>query len=152
MNSLVLYASQSGNTRKLADVVYDVLPGPKKIYPVDEAPDSLADFDFIGVGFWFQRLSVFFPNWGTRKFFSLQRMVRQGNQLMRNRVWLLQKKSQQGPQCLEHSAARARSVQKCLRLPLRNRSRRRGCQMHRVPKATLTKMILLNCANSLPTY
>jgi flavodoxin I len=54
MNSLVLYASQSGNTRKLADVVYDVLPGPKKIYPVDEAPDSLADFDFIGVGFWFQ--------------------------------------------------------------------------------------------------
>jgi flavodoxin I len=75
MNSLVLYASQSGNTKKLADVVYDVLPGEKKIYPVDDAPDSLADFDFIAVGFWFQggkpdsKTSGLLPKLGNKKIF-----------------------------------------------------------------------------------
>ena len=54
MKSLVLYASQSGNTKKLADVVYEVLPGDKEIYSIDEAPASLDDFDFIAIGFWFQ--------------------------------------------------------------------------------------------------
>ena len=54
MKSLVLYSSQSGNTKKLADIVYGILPSDKEIYHTDEAPDSLADFDFIAVGFWFQ--------------------------------------------------------------------------------------------------
>jgi len=75
MKSLVLYASQSGNTKKLADVVYDVLPGEKKIYPADEIPDSLADFDFIAVGFWFQggkpdlKTTGLLPKLGNKKIF-----------------------------------------------------------------------------------
>ena len=54
MRSLVLYSSQSGNTKKLAEVVFGALPGEKEIHPIDEAPDSLAGFDFIALGFWFQ--------------------------------------------------------------------------------------------------
>jgi flavodoxin len=54
MKSLIVYSSQSGNTRKLAESLYEVLQGEKEIYPVDEAPDALSDFDLIAVGFWFQ--------------------------------------------------------------------------------------------------
>ena len=75
MKSLVLYASQSGNTKKLADVVYEVLPGDKEIYPIDEAPHSLVDFDFIAIGFWFQggkpdpKTTGFLPKLGNKKIF-----------------------------------------------------------------------------------
>jgi flavodoxin len=51
MKSLVVYSSQSGNTRKLAEAVFDALPGEKALYPVDEAPDP-SDYGFIAVGFW----------------------------------------------------------------------------------------------------
>ena len=51
MKSLVVYSSQTGNTRKLADVVYDTLSGEKEIYPVAEAPGP-EKYDFIAVGFW----------------------------------------------------------------------------------------------------
>ena len=54
MKSLVLYSSQSGNTRKLADAVYEALPEVKEKYAVDNAPESLTEFDLIAVGFWFQ--------------------------------------------------------------------------------------------------
>jgi len=54
MKSLVVYSSQTGNTRKLAEAVYEALPGKKAIYPVDEAPDP-SDYDFIAVGFWFMQ-------------------------------------------------------------------------------------------------
>ena len=54
MKSLVVYSSQTGNTRKLADAVFEALPGEKKIFPVDEAPDP-SDYDFITVGFWFMQ-------------------------------------------------------------------------------------------------
>jgi len=75
MKSLVLYSSQSGNTQKLAKTIYDALPGDKKISPVDEAPPSLADFDFIAVGFWFQggkpdaKSSRLLPQLGKKKTF-----------------------------------------------------------------------------------
>jgi flavodoxin len=51
MKSLVVYSSQTGNTRKLAEAVFDILPGEKALYPVDEAPDP-SDYGFIAVGFW----------------------------------------------------------------------------------------------------
>ena len=51
MKFLVVYSSQSGNTRKLAEAVFDALPGETALYPVDEAPDP-ADYGFIAVGFW----------------------------------------------------------------------------------------------------
>jgi flavodoxin len=54
MKSLVVYSSQTGNTRKLAKAVFEALPGDKALYPVDEAPDP-ADYGFIALGFWFMQ-------------------------------------------------------------------------------------------------
>ncbi len=51
MKSLVVYSSQTGNTRKLAETVFELLPREKALYPVDEAPDP-SGYDFIAVGFW----------------------------------------------------------------------------------------------------
>jgi len=51
MKSLVIYSSQTGNTRKLAEAVYDVLTGEKEIYPTSEAPEP-SGYDFIAAGFW----------------------------------------------------------------------------------------------------
>lgn len=53
MKSLIVYSSQSGNTKKLADVVYENAAGDKEIFPVSDAPDP-DDYDFIAVGFWLQ--------------------------------------------------------------------------------------------------
>ncbi|MEE4265340.1 MAG: flavodoxin family protein [Desulfobacteraceae bacterium] len=54
MKSLVVYSSQTGNTRKLAEAVFEALPGEKELYPVEKAPDPSA-YGFIAVGFWFMR-------------------------------------------------------------------------------------------------
>ncbi len=53
MNSLIVYSSQTGNTKKLAEVIYDTLEGEKEICHVDKAP-SLEGYDNIYIGFWFQ--------------------------------------------------------------------------------------------------
>ena len=51
MKSLVIYSSKTGNTKKLADAVFEALQGEKDIYPIEDAPDPKA-YDFIAVGFW----------------------------------------------------------------------------------------------------
>lgn len=51
MKSLVIYSSQTGNTRKLAEAVYDVLTGEKEIFPTSAAPEP-SEYDFIAAGFW----------------------------------------------------------------------------------------------------
>jgi flavodoxin len=51
MKSLIVYSSQTGNTRKLAEAVFDAIPGKKALYPVDEAPDP-SGYGFIAFGFW----------------------------------------------------------------------------------------------------
>ncbi|MDY6855500.1 MAG: flavodoxin family protein [Thermodesulfobacteriota bacterium] len=51
MRSLVVYSSQTGNTRKLAETVYRALTGEKKICPISDALDP-SDWDFIAMGFW----------------------------------------------------------------------------------------------------
>ncbi|MEN8190894.1 MAG: flavodoxin family protein [Thermodesulfobacteriota bacterium] len=53
MKSLVVYSSKGGNTKKLAEAVYEYLSGDKIIAHVTEAPDP-AGYDFVAVGFWFQ--------------------------------------------------------------------------------------------------
>ena len=53
MKALVVYSSQSGNTKKLAQAVYESLPGSIEIHAVAEAPDP-AGYDFIALGFWLQ--------------------------------------------------------------------------------------------------
>ena len=51
MKSMIVYSSQSGNTRKLAETVYDALEGEKDIYAIEDAPDPEA-YDLIALGFW----------------------------------------------------------------------------------------------------
>jgi len=51
MKSLIVYSTQTENTKKLADTIYKTLEGEKDIFPVDEAP-STQGYDLIAVGFW----------------------------------------------------------------------------------------------------
>lgn len=51
MKSLVVYSSQTGNTRKLAEAVFEIFEGEKEIYPIGEAPDPNT-YDFVALGFW----------------------------------------------------------------------------------------------------
>lgn len=53
MKSLIVYSSQTGNTLKLAKIIYDELKGEKKMFSIDEAP-SPEGYDLVAVGFWFQ--------------------------------------------------------------------------------------------------
>jgi len=50
MKNLVVYSSKTGNTKKLAEALYEHIPGEKQIAPVSEAPDP-GDFTFIAAGF-----------------------------------------------------------------------------------------------------
>ena len=51
MKSLIVYSSQTENTKKLADLIFKNLEGEKEIFPVDQAP-SPEGYDLIAVGFW----------------------------------------------------------------------------------------------------
>ena len=51
MKSLIVYSSQTENTKKLADSIYQTLEGDKDIFPIDEAPLP-ENYDFIFAGFW----------------------------------------------------------------------------------------------------
>lgn len=51
MRYLVVYSSRTGNTRRIAEAVYDILPEEKEIHSIESAPPP-DDFDFIALGFW----------------------------------------------------------------------------------------------------
>lgn len=51
MKTLIVYSSQSGNTKKLAEAVYNELTGEKSISPVENNP-NIDDFELVIVGFW----------------------------------------------------------------------------------------------------
>jgi len=53
MKSLIVYSSQTENTKKLASVIYENLEGEKDICSVDQAL-SLEGYDRLFIGFWFQ--------------------------------------------------------------------------------------------------
>lgn len=53
MKTLIVYSSQTGNTKKMADAVNELIGGEKTICPVHEAPDP-AGFDLVVLGFWLQ--------------------------------------------------------------------------------------------------
>lgn len=53
MKNLIVYSSKSGNTRKLAEAVYDFLPGENVMKSVEEKPDTKG-YDLVVVGFWLQ--------------------------------------------------------------------------------------------------
>ena len=48
--SMVVYSSRSGDTKTVAEAIFDILPGKKEIYTVEEAP-SAEGYDFIAMGF-----------------------------------------------------------------------------------------------------
>lgn len=51
MKTLIVYSSQSGNTRKLAQTIRDALPGDATLAPMNEAP-APEGYDLVCVGFW----------------------------------------------------------------------------------------------------
>jgi len=51
MNSIIVYSSQTGNTKKLADTIYQTLPDEKTICKIEDAPDP-SGFDLVCLGFW----------------------------------------------------------------------------------------------------
>lgn len=53
MKHLIVYSSNSGNTKKLAEEIFRQLPDDKDIKPVANAGDP-AGYDVICVGFWFK--------------------------------------------------------------------------------------------------
>ena len=53
MKTLIVYSSKTGNTKKLADAVAQMIAGEKTLCPVSEAPDP-AGYDLVALGFWLQ--------------------------------------------------------------------------------------------------
>ncbi len=51
MKSLIVYSTQTDNTKKLAQTIHESLPGEKEIKLVDDAP-APGEYDFVAVGFW----------------------------------------------------------------------------------------------------
>ena len=54
MKYLVVYSSLTGNTKKIAEAIMDIMPEDTDIFPVKEAP-SPAGYDVILIGSWIQR-------------------------------------------------------------------------------------------------
>jgi len=53
MKHLVVYSSQGGNTKKLAEEIFRQIPEEKDIKPISEGTDP-AKYDVICIGFWFK--------------------------------------------------------------------------------------------------
>lgn len=53
MKQLVVYSSQGGNTKKLAEAAFMRLSGEKDIYPVAKAP-APGEYDVAIIAFWFK--------------------------------------------------------------------------------------------------
>jgi flavodoxin len=58
--TLVAYFSRTGNTRQVAQAIYDALDGEKEILPIDQVA-SLDPYDFVFIGFPVQMHSLPFP-------------------------------------------------------------------------------------------
>lgn len=51
MKTALIYSSLTGNTRKLAEAVLEVMPFGTPMYPVNAAPEP-EPFDLLALGFW----------------------------------------------------------------------------------------------------
>ncbi|WP_370850824.1 flavodoxin family protein [Megasphaera sp.] len=58
MKALVLYSSETGRTKKLAEAVRAVLPANTDFLPMEQAPKSFDDYDIVFVGIWFLNLKL----------------------------------------------------------------------------------------------
>ena len=52
MKSLVLWSSRTGNTKAVAQAIYDALPGEKTIREEGREGKDLSSYDLVFVGFW----------------------------------------------------------------------------------------------------
>ena len=55
MKSIILYSSLTGNTKSVAEAMASVMPEGTPCVPVKDAPENLADYDTVFVGFWVDR-------------------------------------------------------------------------------------------------
>ncbi|MBN2239611.1 MAG: hypothetical protein JW712_07545 [Dehalococcoidales bacterium] len=55
MKVLVTYMSKTGNTKKIAEAMYDVIDSHKEILPIDSV-DSIAGYDLVFMGFPIQQM------------------------------------------------------------------------------------------------
>lgn len=51
MRTLVVYSSRTGNTKKVARAIFDILPEEREIFPVEKAPPAIG-YNFVAIGFW----------------------------------------------------------------------------------------------------
>lgn len=74
MKALVVYSSKSGNTKKLADALYDALQCEKDLFSIADKPDP-SGYDFVAAGFWLMagqpdpETQEFLPNIGEKDVF-----------------------------------------------------------------------------------
>jgi len=54
MKCLVVYSSLTGNTKMVAEAIFEIMPEGTDMYPVERAPSS-EDYDLIALGFWADR-------------------------------------------------------------------------------------------------
>ena len=57
MKSIILYSSLTGNTKSVAEAMASVMPEGTPCVPVKDAPENLADYDTVFVGFWVDRVA-----------------------------------------------------------------------------------------------
>ena len=54
MKNLIVCSSKTGNTNKIAEAIFDILPESRELFSVEDAP-SPDSYDFIAIGFWVDR-------------------------------------------------------------------------------------------------
>lgn len=58
MKTIVLYSSRTGNTKKIAMAIKEVLPAGTECLSVDAKPENLDAYDSVFLGFWVDRGSA----------------------------------------------------------------------------------------------
>ena len=58
MKALVLYSSQTGRVKKLAEAIHSVLPKDTDFLPMEQAPENFDDYDIVFAGVWFLNLKL----------------------------------------------------------------------------------------------
>ena len=52
MKSLVLWSSRTGNTKAVAEAIFEALPGETEIMEEGREGNDLSSYDLVFVGFW----------------------------------------------------------------------------------------------------
>ncbi len=59
MKALVLYSSQTGRVKKLAEAIRSVLPKDTDFLPMEQAPENFDDYDIVFAGGWCLKLKLY---------------------------------------------------------------------------------------------